>query len=361
MIARILLGAILIGFGGVEVAAAAETFRDCSVCPVMVKLSPGSFLMGTAAAASDSETNSERSTDDEQPQHSVTFKKPFALGKYPVTRREFAAFVRETHHDPRGCFLPPPSNDVPKVVLTQGLSWRNPGFAQTERDPVVCLSFDDATRYARWLSRKTGKSYRLPSESEWEYAARAGTKIQRYWSGGNARACHFANVLDLAAAKAFKIDKSDNAFFPCYDGYIYTAPVGSFPPNAFGLYDMLGNVYQWTADCYTSDYKRQPDDENGKCYKRVLRGGSYANSPFEVRSAYRHGLEQSNRDIFSGIRMAVSYDLASHRHKSKFHRRHSACNIRDCFSGAFQPQRCRYVSCRNAASGRFSTARSGAG
>jgi sulfatase modifying factor 1 len=314
MIARIVLSAILIALGGfAEAAAAGEAFKDCPVCPSMEKVPAGKFMMGTAAE----KDNSSYRTSDEQPQHSVTFKQPFALGQYPVTRGEFAVFVQETGHDPKGCFMP----ERTAVVLTQGLNWRNPGFTQTDRDPVVCVSFDDAKRYVKWLSTKTGKSYRLPSESEWEYAARAGTTTARYWSGGDAKACGFANVFDLVSVEAFnfKPEKSDEqeqeraSFFKCRDGHVYTAPVGSFPPNAFGLYDMLGNVSQWIADCYAYDYGKaptdgsvweDPDNKQNQCPTRILRGGSWISPPFEVRSAYRHGDSPDHRDIFNGIRVA---------------------------------------------------------
>lgn len=322
MIARLILGTMLMVLSGfAQVAMAAETFSDCSACPTIVKLPRGKFLMGTAAEktgitaqkrdGSDSESTESEVSTDEQPQHSVTFEKPFALGQYPVTRGEFAAFVQETRHDPKGCFLLMPNDDVPYVVLTQGPSWRNPGFAQTDRDPVVCVSFDDAKRYAEWLSRKTGRPYRLPTEAEWEYAARAGTTTPRYWSGDNAQACRFANVLDQAAAKAFNMDKdAKDAFYPCDDGHIYTAPSGSFPANAFGLYDMLGNVWQWTADCYTNNYNDAPADGSRseepaeECDTRILRGGSWATPIEKVRSAYRHGDRPDKGTIFTGFRVA---------------------------------------------------------
>jgi formylglycine-generating enzyme len=333
MIGRVIGGTILIVLCGLaEVATAAETFRDCSICPTLVKLPRGTFRMGTAPEktgtdvqtgekantdvqkddSSDSDAAEDRDSNDEHPQHSVTFEKPFALGKYPVTRGEFAVFVKETGHDSPACFMGGLEN-VADVVLPRGLSWRNPGFAQTERDPAVCVTFDDAKRYAGWLSRKTGKPYRLPTEAEWEYAARAGTTTPRYWTGEDAVACRFANVLDQAAAKAFNLDKdSKDAFYPCRDGYIYTAPSGSFPPNAFGLYDMLGNVWQWVADCYTVNYKealadgsgsKNPDDE---CGTRVLRGGSWATPIEDVRSAYRHGDGPNTRTIIIGFRVARS-------------------------------------------------------
>src|SRR5262249_45013223 len=161
MIVRRVLPAIVIALAGfAQPAAAAETFKDCSVCPTMVKVPAGKFKMGTAAAKDDKDDKDDSGYEsgDEQPQHVVTFKKPFALGQYPVTRGEFGQFVKETGYDPKGCYLPKGSN----IVLPLGLSWRNPGFAQTDRDPVVCVSFDDAKRYVKWLSKRSGKSYRLP-------------------------------------------------------------------------------------------------------------------------------------------------------------------------------------------------------
>jgi formylglycine-generating enzyme len=349
MITRIFWFAMLIALCGfAEAATAAETFKDCSVCPRMVKLPAGKFLMGTSATEgekadktgqTDKVDNGDKTDKvdkadsddsatipyggDDQPQHSVTFKRPFALGQYPVTRGEFAAFVRETGYDPRGCFVPEPKGDSESadVILPRGLSWRNPGFAQTDRHPVVCVSSEDAERYVKWLSRKTGKSYRLPSEAEWEYAARAGTTTPRYWPGGDERTCRFANVKDLAAMAAFSFDRKDTDkkdmtdFFKCNDGHAYTAPVGSFPPNAFGLYDMQGNVWQWVPDCYTSSYEGAPADGSVRkrsdgeesddgCFRRVLRGGSWVSPPSNVSSAYRHGDSPKNRDIPNGFRVA---------------------------------------------------------
>ena len=316
--------------GSVGAAMAAETFKDCSVCPTMVKVPRGSFLMGTAPANSDTKaprSNPTRSDPadredsdnelseysgggDEQPQHRVEFKKPFAIGRYPVARGEFATFVRETGYDPKRCFMPPPDEDEPAVLLPRGLSWRNPGFAQSDRDPVVCVALDDAKRYAAWLGKRPGRSYRLPTEAEWEYAARADTTTPRYWVGGDADVCRYANVLDRSAAEAFEMDKDKkDSFYPCRDGYVFTAPCGSFPPNAFGLYDMLGNVWQWVGDCYTPNYKdadangAAPENESGGCDRNVLRGGSWGTSIDNVRSAYRHGDVPDKRTIFHGFRV----------------------------------------------------------
>lgn len=342
---HIVFCAILIVFfialdGSADTAKAAETFKDCSACPTMVSLPRGSFLMGTkseqpdakapkgegaGADAAKSEGEDSELSDggsDEGPQHKVEFRKPFAIGQYAVTRGEFAAFVKETGYRPEDCFTFS-SEDVPHIVIPHGLNWRNPGFAQTDRDPVVCVSYDDAKKYAAWLSKKTGKRYRLPSEAEWEYAARAGTTTPRYWVGDNADVCRHANVLDRAAAQTFGTDKDHkDAFIPCLDGHVYTAPSGSYPPNPFGLYDMLGNVWQWVEDCYIGSYKNAPadgtavkldgdNDSDGKsstdgdtdqCTTRVLRGGSWASVMEQARSAYRHG--DSSRNVFYGFRVA---------------------------------------------------------
>jgi formylglycine-generating enzyme len=267
----------LFGFGGGAAAAQTQTFKDCPHCPQMVKVPAGTFMMGSSVTETMSEGVKEADVADERPQHSVTIKQEFALGKYPVTRGEFAAFVKETGY-----------NAGPKCAVyagdtfeeRSGRSWRNPGYPQTDQHPVVCVSFEDAQHYVQWLSRKTGQSYRLPTEAEWEFAARAGTTNTRFWGDGREHACDFANVADFAAADALGWNKGDNIFH-CRDGFAYTAPVGSFRPNAFGLYDMLGNVWQWTEDCHHDSYDGAPSDgsawTSGECKYRVLRGSSWDN------------------------------------------------------------------------------------
>jgi len=183
----------LLGFVGP--ATAAEIFKDCPNCPSMVKVPPGTFLMGSSAAETTREGFDDKSMGYEHPQHTVKIAREFALGQYTVTRGEFADFVRETGHDPSGCFV----YMREKWVLFQNRSWRTPGFIQSDQHPVVCVSHEDAQRYVQWLSAKTGKSYRLPTEAEWEYAARAGTTTARFWGDGREQACDFANVADVTA------------------------------------------------------------------------------------------------------------------------------------------------------------------
>lgn len=275
----------------------AQTLRDCTECPTMVTLPSGKFLMGTSISEI---TREKIAYKVAQPQHLVTIRS-FALGQNSVTRGEFALFVKETGNDPRGCYF-----DRKKQ---EGLSWRNPGFAQNDQHPVVCVSYEDAQLYVQWLSKKTNKPYRLPTEAEWEYAARGGTNTTRYWGDGRERTCEFANVSDFTGADSLKRDKNkDDQVFQCQDGYVYTAPVRSFPPNPFGLFDMLGNVGQWTEDCYNDSYQGAPTDgsawRSGDCGHRVLRGASWASVPGFVRSAHRDWDVPSFRGSFYGFRVA---------------------------------------------------------
>ncbi len=284
-------------------ATAGEVIKDCPDCPKMVVVPAGSFLMGSAEAETIREQVPDKNAISERPQRRVSVTQPFALGQYAVTRGEFAAFVLGTGHDPSGCYV----EQDGKVVVGEKWSWRNPGFEQTDQHPVVCVSRDDAQRYVEWLRRKTGKSYRLPSEAEWEYAARAWTTTARYWGDGRDGACNYANVADLTGAEAlrWKIDDSD---FQCRDGYVYTAPVGSFLPNRFDLYDMLGNVQQWTGDCWNETYADAPSDgsawTSGNCERPVVRGGAWNSNPRNLRSARRNGSTPDYRFSVIGFRVA---------------------------------------------------------
>ncbi|HJQ55749.1 MAG TPA: SUMF1/EgtB/PvdO family nonheme iron enzyme, partial [Vineibacter sp.] len=241
--------------------------RDCPQCPEMVRLRPGAYLMGSTPADPEHEA-------DEAPQHRVAIGYAFALGKYEVTRGEFAAFADATGHRAAG-------------------DWRSPGFTQTDRDPVVNVSWDDAQAYVAWLSRTTGKAYRLPNEAEWEYAARAGTTTSRFWGDGRQETCRFANA--------------DDAAFGCSDGFKNTSPVGRFQPNAFGLYDMLGNVWEWTADCWNADHNGAAPNgqarQSGDCSRRTVRGGSWGSSSGDVRSSGRTRGPPGPRN-FVGFRVA---------------------------------------------------------
>jgi formylglycine-generating enzyme required for sulfatase activity len=278
-----------------RVHLAINNLWDDPVAPQMVVIPAGEFTMGAAS----SEQNS---GEWERPQHRVVIDYPFAVGKYHVTRGEFARFVEETNYDAKGdgCYGFTGSN----FEKSAGYNWEDPGFSQTDRDPVVCVNWDDVQAYVSWLTRKTGKPYRLLSESEWEYAARAGTTTA-YWWGVNAdTGCSSANMADQSAKS-----KLPNAVIAnCNDNYVFTSPAGSFAANAFGLYDMIGNAWQWLADCWNENYTGAPTNgaawQSGVCSRRVNRGGSWFIDPKYVRSAGRGRDRASDRYANNGFRVA---------------------------------------------------------
>ena len=272
---------------GVTPNAPGTSFRDCESCPTMKVLAPGRFAQGSETAAV------------EGPQHTVVLARPFALGVQEVTRGQFAEFVDATGREMNDCA----SYDGAWVSRAE-LNWSNVGFPQSAAHPVVCVSWEDANAYAAWLSRKTGQRYRLPSASEWEYAARAGSAAEQPWADNIAGACAAANVADATAAQRY----SGWDAYACSDGFIYTAPVGTFAPNAFGLNDMLGNVFEWVQDCWHDNYENAPTDGSAwvqsECGERELRGGSWFTSPQYVRAAYRNRFEAGYRSNSVGFRVA---------------------------------------------------------
>ncbi len=303
-----LLLAALIVLIGAGAAAAHDTFRDCADCPAMVRIKAGAFMMGSTEAEAARENMDAMLASDERPAHVVTVRREFMLAQYAVTRGEFAAFVKATGYEPhRGCNV----HHGEQWFYDEKLSWRDPGFAQTDQHPVVCIDFEAAQHYVQWLSRKAGKAYRLPSEAEWEYAARAGTATARFWGDGREDACRFANVSDFDWADALEWDRArKEKVFQCSDRFAHTAPVGSFRPNAFGLYDMLGNVWQWNEDCFHTTYRGAPKDGSawlaGDCRFRTVHGGSWYSTPYAVRAAHRCAMELDARYYHIGFRVARS-------------------------------------------------------
>lgn len=274
-------------------------FRDCGDCPEMVVLPPGRFLMGSAEAESGR-------LEREGPLHAVSIRHSLAVGKYEITRSEFARFVEETGYAAGdGCVI----WGAGRAERDVARNWRNPGFHQSDRDPIVCVSWYDAKAYVQWLSMVTAKPYRLLSEAEWEYAARAGQASSRPWGEEPGEACAHANVAD-ATAKAEIPGTAFWVFHECNDGWAYTAPVGRFRPNSFGLHDMIGNVWEWTEDCWNETYAGAPSDgsawTSGDCVLRILRGGSWNDLPRLARSAYRDRVPNGDRDAVSGFRVARS-------------------------------------------------------
>ncbi len=293
----------LVIFGATHsaVAAAPDTFKDCDVCPEMVVIPAGQFMMG-------SPSDEEGRDVDEGPVHRVQVPS-FALGKYEVTRGQFAAFVRATGYSAGGnCWVDKGGGDLRELASK---NWRDPNFSQTDRDPVVCVNWNEAKAYVEWLGRETGERYRLPSESEWEYAARAGTTAARYWGNDPDAACTNANVADEFAKQnysGFVHNYSGFTIHNCRDGHVYTAAVGSFRANGFGLYDVLGNVWEWVEDCWIGSYVGALSNGDswttGDCDRRDVRGGSWYDHPGFVRAAnrWRHG--PVIRLTFTGFRVA---------------------------------------------------------
>lgn len=256
----------------------AGEFSDCADCPRMAVIPAGSFVMGSPPTENGRDAA-------EGPAHRVTLSRAFAIGRFDVTRDQYAAFARET-----------------AVDADSKCDWRDPhvhaaSIAQSGSDPVVCVAWSDAQAYAHWLSRKTRRRYVLPSEAQWEYAARAGTSTARPWGNGisHDNANYGADVCcgPIASGR---------------DKWLYTSPAGSFPPNAFGLSDMIGNVWQWTADC-AEDYARTPRDgssaKSGDCTKRIVRGGGWFHGPDAARSASRVADDATRRAADIGFRVAA--------------------------------------------------------
>lgn len=182
-------------------------------------------------------------------------------------------------------------------------TWKTPGFDQTDMEPVVCVNALDAEAYAAWLTAITGKPYRLPTEAEYEYAARGGTATARYWGESQDDGCDFANGIGEEAKEVFW-----GKMAQCDDGYIFTSPAGHYQSNGFGLYDMLGNAWVWLGDCWHDDYTGAPADGGAwaatECTSRVLRGGSCISNYTSLRSAARHQAGAEQRFHNYGIRIA---------------------------------------------------------
>ena len=266
----------------IEVASTGKpgpiAWRDCADTPEMIRLSGGRFLMGAQG---------DRATLYELPVREVRVKE-FALGKYEVSFEEFDAC-----HADGGCLHRP----------------EDEGWGRGKR-PVINIKWIDAKQYVAWLSKKTGKQYRLPSEAEWEYAARAGTASRYSWGDGSGFICPYANILDLTGSAA-----NPNWHWKSYcdDGFPFTAPVGSFRPNPWGFHDLNGNVWEWVEDCWHSDYTGAPSTsepwiKDGQCSKRVNRGGGWGNHPRSMRSASRDADHADSHSNGIGFRVARSLD-----------------------------------------------------
>ncbi len=290
-----------------------------------VRIPSGEFLMGSleepnALARDFPQLDYERflSLGDEAPVHRVRITRDFYFGREEVTVGQFGRFldlsgyVPESIADGTGAYGFNPNYDPTKSVRGDAFegrdpkySWRNPGFIQSDDHPVVNVTWNDAVALADWLSRREGVRYRLPTEAEWEYACRAGTNT-RYATGDQpASLPSQANLFDMDSATHWP--KWRPHALEIRDGYAFTAPVGSFAPNDFGLYDMHGNVWEWVADWHAEDaYARSPIDdpqgpESGSV--KVRRGGSWHSWPFYARCAFRNWNTVQTRYTLVGIRL----------------------------------------------------------
>ncbi|WP_374328022.1 SUMF1/EgtB/PvdO family nonheme iron enzyme [Azonexus sp.] len=287
-------------------ATPGKVYKDCKSCPEMVNLPAGSFAMGQYPANVNYKAN---------PGHRVSLP-PFAIGRTEVTVAQYAAFVQETGRpEPSvGCEA---DIDLQKVALVK--SWREPGYPVSGNHPVSCVTWEDANAYVKWLSYKFKRQYRLPSEAEWEYAARAGTTGLYPWGGDQDQACEYANVGDVTAQAIKKFNMDGR--FKCNDGQVFPTPVASYRPNAFGLYDMSGNMSEMTADCFHPTFAGAPVDGSARndppgCERRVVRGENWAllaanltlRRPADADVSFSKPGGTIIRSVTRGFRVALNLD-----------------------------------------------------
>lgn len=289
-----------------QVSQAAETagliFRDCPDCPEMVVVPAGEFVMGASAGEEDREALAPEFRNRSAPQRRIAVSS-FSAGRYEVTRGQYRKFTEATGHRSDGCFVWTAGD----YRMDAGKSWHNPGYPQHDRHPVSCVSWEDAIAFTKWLSAETGKHYRLLTEAEWEYAARGGNPASRFWGEDANQSCGFGNGADRRTV-SLVVEAGNWPSVQCDDGNAHTAPAGSYRANRYGLHDMLGNVAEWTADCWNASYDGAPLDARewvtGNCFLRAVRGGGWDEGPASLRTAYRVGSPVTIRVYSRGFRVA---------------------------------------------------------
>jgi formylglycine-generating enzyme required for sulfatase activity len=278
-----------------------SSFKPCDDCPEMVALPAGEFMMGSPA-------NERGRLDVEGLPRRVVISKRIAIGKFEVTLDQFSAFVAETGLTAGNLCRTMLMLQLPSRAWgPREVSFRQPGFDITGSHPVVCISWHEARSYVGWLRRRTGKPYRLPTEAEWEYAARAGTSTTYSFGNDESKLCAYARFADL-----------DSRFFwadACRSGIPShgTVPVGGFKPNPWGLFDMHGNAWEWVEDCWTTNALEIPT--NGSAFLRpagcelgVTRGGGFTAQSGRARSAVRLPIMIAAHHYNLGLRVALSLD-----------------------------------------------------
>ncbi len=274
------------------------SFKDCEDCPEMVALASGEFMMGSP--------EDERGRQDvEGLPRRVTVSKRFAIGRFEVTVDQFSAFIADTGITADNLCRVIVEFDRAPIWGPPKASFRQPGFDVVGTQPVVCVSWHEARAYVAWLQRRTGKPYRLPTEAEWEYAARAGSRTSYSFGDDETALCAYARFADLSSQFGWRdACRSDTvAFGPL--------PVGSLKPNPWGLFDMHGNAWEWVDDCWTPIASEIPVDGSafarpGNCEMGVVRGGSFAAGSRRVRSAIRQPMLTAIHNYNNGFRAALS-------------------------------------------------------
>lgn len=308
------LGLILIGTVGsgcvqseppADPAAAAPV---AAILPELVRIDGGEFWMGSAP---DDAFN----LGDQGPQVLLRVDS-FEIARHEVTVAEFAAFIADSGYRTdaernqavpgfgaaKGCLGL--SGQAGEFDWDAGRGWQSPGYEQSDHHPVTCVSWNDAQAYAQWLSQRTGSRFRLPTEIEFEYVQRAGSVSGWAWGDDAAGGCAVANGADQSLRESVPgwwLPK-----LPCIDGHAFPASVGSYPANAFGVHDAVGNVWEWTDDCFNARYEGTEDGASRAvdCSRRNHRGGAWNSAPMDLRSGYRTASAASFRASTGGFRLA---------------------------------------------------------
>jgi formylglycine-generating enzyme required for sulfatase activity len=292
--------------------AAGSTFKDCAECPDMVVVPAGRNKIGSSPEERARVGVPAMFGDREGPQHRVRIARPYALATTEVTRGKYAVFVTATSRpDPTECAIA----DTTTFAWGQkpGYSWREPGYPQTDAHPAVCISYNDATDYAAWLAQKSGKPYRLPTEAEWELAARAGSSTAWYWGDAPEAGCDQANLITSGMISAMGSPPYWQNKLACQNARSYSLPAGSYPANAYGLHDMIGNAFEWVVDCASTSHKGEPSDGSARqtpnCDTRFLKGGAFHTPIWLTRAAVRgNPLKQNLHMNTIGFRVARSLE-----------------------------------------------------